>query len=180
VDTNGYQPLVPNALMGLPKSMIRTERVVKKSKIINVVIDTTYKYATKTREVVNQFSNALAYLASLEKQGFRVRISLLYVFGKDNESTVHACKVLLKDEKQPMDIKRMMFPLTNLGSFRLFGWDWYERLPEALEIFGYGQQIKYWNKDRQADIMNVLGEVNSKAYFIDIDSDLNSVFSSVR
>ena len=180
IDVMGGQALVPNALMNIPKSMIRTDRVTKKSKIINVVVDSTYKYSTTKKEVVSAFSDALAYLAGLEKQGFRVRISLLYVFGSNKESVAHGCKVLLKDEKQPLDIKRMMFPLTNLGSFRLFGWDWYERLPEAKEISGYGTPLKYWSKDRYDEFMSNIGYLNSKAYLIDINSDLNDVFNDVK
>ena len=177
----GFQPVIPNALMGLPNSMISTQVVSKKSKVLNVLVDSTYAYSTTSREVAEKFSQILAHLTGLEKQGFRVRISLMYLFGKSgNNNKVHVCKILLKSENQPIDLKRMMFPLTNLGAFRLFGWDWYERLPEGEQISGYGQAIYHWNQKWRDDINTVLGEPNSKAYVLHIHSDPKVVFKDVK
>ena len=180
IGVSGFQPVIPNALMGLPNSMISTQVVSKKSKIINVLIDGTYKYSTSPREVADKFSQALAYLTGLEKQGFRVRISLMFLFGNSNAGQVHVSRVLLKSENQPIDLKRMMFPLTNLGSFRLFGWDWYERLPQGEQISGYGSAIYNWNQPKQQDVYATLDDINSKAYVINISSDVNTVFQDVK
>lgn len=181
VGVAGFQPLIPNALMGLPNSMIRTDVVSKKSKIINVMIDATYKWSTKGYEVAEKFSKALAYLAGLEKQGFRVRLTLMFVFGEGRSSDqIHVAKVNLKSENQPIDLKRLMFPLTNLGSFRLFGWDWYERLPKAEQIGGYGQAVYHWNQVKQNDLLESIGDPNSKAYVLHMENDVYEVFKDVR
>lgn len=180
VGVQGFQPIVPNALMGLPNSMIGTQVVSKKSKILNVVIDGTYPYNTSSTEVANHFSKSLAYLVGLEKQGFRVRISLMFLFANNHQGQVHVCKILLKSENQPIDLKRLMFPLTNLGSFRLFGWDWYERLPLANYMAGYGQAIYTWNNEYRQDVLDSIGELNNKAYLLHLKTQAEEVFKNVK
>lgn len=180
VDVVGFQPIIPNALMSLPKSMIRTVVHSKKSKVINVLVDATYRWSTTPREVADYFSKALAYLASLEKQGFRTRVSMMFMFGQGNSSgKVHIAKILLKSELQPFDLKRMMFPLTNLGSFRLFGWDWYERLPDAEHIGGYGQAFQHWRSGQQP-IFDVIGDPQTKTYMLHFGAEPRTVFEDVR
>lgn len=178
----GYQPVIANALMGLPKAMISTQIYSKKSKILNVYLDGNYAAGTTPSEIVYTFTNVLAYLFDLEQQGFRIRLHQLFIFGQsyNKKDPTHICKILLKSENQPFDIKRLMFPITNLGAFRLFGFDWYERLPSAVKLSGYGNSFPSWNQDQRTDVLDALGELNSKAYIINHKQNVQQVFENIK
>lgn len=180
-DVAGFVPVVPHALMNLPKSMINSQIVLKKSKVINVMIDVTYSWMNTTEKIANYYSKVLAYLIGLEKQGFRVRISLIMNFGTESSSQQHSCIVLLKNENQPIDIKRMMFPITHTGTLRVFGFSWYERLEGAIYIGGYGTAMHNWGiKTKAEELKKVLGELNSKVYYLYYKCDYEMVFKNVK
>lgn len=176
----GYQPIIPNALMGLPNSMVNSKVSYKKNKVINVLVDATYSWHTTEQEVARSYSKQLAYLSLLEKQGFRVRLELGFIFGTRFSNKIHICKILLKNESQPLDIKRLMFGLTNLGSFRLFGWDWYERLPKAEQIDGYGSPMYSWDSEKRNALLESIGTIQNKQYYLHLNSNVEQVFESVK
>ena len=179
-DVAGYIPIIPNALMGLPKSMINSKMVTKKSKIINVVVDVTYQWSLSSEKVAEYYSKVLAYLISLEKQGFRVRISNYMMFGNSGSEQVHVATVLVKRENQPIDIKRLLFPITHTGTLRLFGFDWYERLPNAKYIGGYGRALHHWRDSDKEEILTAVGELNNKAYYLNYGCDYKAVFEGIK
>jgi hypothetical protein len=55
----------------------------------------------------------------------------------------YALKIKVKDAMQPIDLKRISFPLTHTAFFRVIGFDWYSRCPEAKYIGGYGHSLDY-------------------------------------
>lgn len=180
-DVAGFVPIVPNALMGLPKSMLNSHIVAKKSKVLNVLLDVTYPARMTKDEIIDYYSEVFAYLMSLEKQGFRVRITVFMLFGEIGAPKVHVFKLLLKRENQPIDIKRLMFPMIHNGMLRAFGFDWYQRLPDAHEISGYGKALHFWNSSSDVDeVKNTLGIDNRSTFYIYHNSDYKSIFKGIK
>lgn len=180
-DVAGFLPIVPNALMGLPKTMRNVEIVTKKSKVLNVTIDTTFKASVSKSKAQEYFSKVFAHLMALEKSGFRIRINSMMCFGNPIEDAVHIVKLLLKHEYQPINIKKLMFPIINTAMLRAVGFDWYQRLPDAVKISGYGRPLYDWrNGKREQEIYDMMGIDKSKSFYIHYDSDYLQIFKGAK
>lgn len=177
-DVIGFAPNVPNAILGLPQSMINSHVSYKKAKVINVMIDPGASCGVSSDRIIEYGSKVIEKLYSLEKAGFRVRIEVLYSFnGKEWEPNTCAMKYLLKSENQPFDLKRMAFPMAHTAMFRRIAFDWYERLPEAKELDGYGTPLK--NNDDRDDIKQVLCS-DKNTYLILHGDDLDEMFKNIK
>lgn len=55
----------------------------------------------------------------------------------------------IKSSNQPLDLKRMSFPLTHTAFFRVIGFDWYSRFPKGKYRSGYGRALGYELNDRE-------------------------------
>lgn len=176
-DVIGFAPNVPNAILGLPESMINSRVSYKKAKVINVLVELGATAGTSSKKIIDYGTKVIEKLYSLEKAGFRVRIEYLKTFnGKNYEPETYAIKYLLKSENQPFDLKRMAFPLIHTAMFRRICFDWYERLPDAKQLDGYGTPLIH-NEDKK-NIKNVLCDKNT--YLILYGDDLDKTFKDVK
>lgn len=180
-DIIGFTPNVPNAILGVPQSMINTSVTYKKAKVINVMLDLGATCGVSSNEKIEYGSKVLEKLYSLEKAGFRIRIEFLNTFngrsGRGFEQNTYAIKYLLKNENQPFDLKRMAFPIIHTAMFRRIAFDWYERLPDAIHLGGYGTSIKNCGDIR--NIKNVLCS-DTNTYMILFGDDLDEIFKNIK
>ena len=174
----GFAPHVPNAIKGLPYSMIDQKMETKKTKVIDVAVDLGCSSSVSADEIINRAVEVVSKLSSLEASGFRVKISFLKSFNDEYNDRSYCCKIVLKNEYQPLDIKRMAFPLGHPAMLRRIMFDWYERLPEAEEISGYGHALAYLNKRYKEAVTKTL--CNKNQYVIDFNTNLDDLFSKLR
>ena len=113
---------VPAALLGLPKTMIRTERVsYKDSKVLNICYNGTASCDIDANELKDTAAALMGALMGLEKNGYRVN---LYVyFGSKcsaSRGRYDTCNmfVRIKDSAQYLDIKKTAYPLVNPSMLR--------------------------------------------------------------
>jgi hypothetical protein len=147
-DVAGFGPIVANALMGLPKSMITYNKKPKRNKILNFLIDGTYAGMTEQDEILKWGSQLIAEFQMLEKIGYRVRVEILNFFcdqQAQKNDTAMLLRYVLKDEGQPFDLKRFMFPLAHTAMFRGVGFDWEEKVPDGQARLGKGQALYHWS-----------------------------------
>ena len=174
-DVIGYAPHVPNAILGLPNSMIGMKKVPQKVKTVSIV----YKMTANAREHKETFTKAgialLSAINMLELSGIRVSLKLCFECAKaDNEFSFATVK--LKDYSEHLDIQKLCFPVAHPSMFRRFGFKWLEtcegmedtswrcgygrslheksEVPEEMkaqikenEYFIFLQEIKKWNYD---------------------------------
>lgn len=179
-DVNGFAPIIPNALKGLPHSMINSKRILRKNKVINVVLDATYPGRISTEQIISYYSDVFAYLVGLEKSGYRVNIDVSMTFSEEDIDTVHHFELNLKKEYQPIDIKRLMFPIVHTGMLRALGFEWYERLPDAQHINGYGKAFHYWpNESAMEEVKTALDLNDKKRFYIYYSSDYKAILKGV-
>ena len=178
-DIVGYAPIVPLVLQGVPQNMINSTRKPKKAKVINLIVDISVSASTSVEEILKWGATVVAKVMNLEKRGFRVRIEIANVFSRDNWDTkVHAMRVLIKSENQPFDIKRMMFPIAHSAMFRVFGFDWYERLPEAQHFDGYGKSLIHHSDSHARAVKDVIADTKN-SYYICNKEDINEILKGV-
>ena len=179
-DIVGYAPIVPLALRGVPQNMINCTRKPKKAKVVHLIIDIGVTANFSAEEKLNWGAEMVAKIMNLEKQGFRVRIDITKVQSERGRyGTVHALLLPVKNENQPFDIKRLMFPIAHAGMQRRITFDWYERCPEAQELGGYGCSIGQQSKeDREDKVKNIISTENS--YLICCMENIDEALKGVK
>lgn len=139
-DVVGYQPIVPNAIMGLPKSMINSSLTPIKTKVIDIYYEMTCSAFVDSDDLIKAGQKMLGVIMELEAQGYR--FNLYCTQGYYSPST--GCDMLclkVKSANQPMDLKRMSFPIAHTAFFRGMGFEWYSKFPKGTYRSGYGQPI---------------------------------------
>lgn len=167
----GYAPHVPNAIQGIPESMIGTERVPQKVKAVTIIYSSDANSALSHEDFFKAGAVVLKIINDLELNGFRVR--LLHEFcaaQKGSEKIIG--RVTLKDWRQPIDLKKLTFPLANAAMIRRFGFRFTEVIPGIKEkgwVGGYGGAL-----NSLLDYKQVCEEfrknklLNDNEYFINI------------
>lgn len=157
-DIVGSAPVVPLALKGVPNSMINMTMKPIKCKVIDVYYDMTCKWNTESKDIIKAGQKVLAAILELESQGYRFNLYGVQTYADDN--SVDMLVVKLKSSNQPLDLKRISFPLTHTGFFRVIGFDWYSKVPDGKYRPGYGRAINYMSseKDRANFMKQLFGE----------------------
>ena len=138
-DVVGYAPIVPLAMQGVPQSMLNHKMKPIKAKVIDVFYDITVNCGTTSEQILNNGSNLLGAVVDLEQEGYKINIYAIQSYSDEKNCDMLVIKI--KDSKQPMDLKRMSFPLTHTAFFRVIGFDWYSRVPGGRYRYGYGHNL---------------------------------------
>lgn len=178
-DIVGFAPVVPLAIMGVPQNMINSTRIPKKAKVIKIILDVGMASSVSVNEKLEWGAKVTSKIANLEKQGFRVKIECIKTFvERDGLVKCHVCKVPVKNENQPFDIKRMMFVIAHPAMSRRIMFDWYERLPDATEYSGYGVSLQYHSTSKADKIKAVIADT-AGSYYISIEDNIDTVLKEV-
>ena len=157
-DIVGYAPIVPLAILGVPQAMINSRMKPIKTKVVDVYYNMTAKWSTESEDIIKAGVKLLGAVIALEQQGYRFNIYAVQNYY--NSGRCYMLKVKVKDSAQPIDLKRISFPLTHTGFFRVIGFDWYSKCPEAKHIRGYGHSLDYDfdNEKMQKTAKELFGE----------------------
>ena len=137
-DVVGYAPIVPLAIMGVPQSMMNSCMKPVKAKVIDVYYDMSASCGMEAKQFIEAGSKLLAAVMELEMQGYRMNIYATQNYYDDSSDML--C-VKVKSANQPLDLKRISFPLTHPAFFRVIGFDWYSKVPGGKYRFGYGRPV---------------------------------------
>lgn len=140
-DVVGYAPIVPLALQGVPQSMLNHNMKPIKAKVIDVVYNIAVSSSYSPDEILKSGQNLLTAVLGLEQEGYKVNIYAMQAYAGNNDCDMLLIKI--KDSRQPMDLKRMSFPLTHPAFFRVIGFDWYSKVPGGKYRGGYGYPISH-------------------------------------
>lgn len=173
-DYVGFTPIVPNVILGIPKAMWNNKQVPKKSKVVTLVYDCGVSCCVSSEELAEHGAQVVSYVMNLERLGYRVRIDAIAGF---SGSKTYMVRIPVKNENNPINLKRVSFPMTHVGMLRTLGFDWYERCPDAIEMGGYGTPLYCLNDDKRERLMkDVLGE---NEYYINYQMDVKDVFEGL-
>ena len=177
-DVVGYAPIVPNAILGLPNSMMNQKRVRVNSKVITVVYAPDVPWYVSPSEVLDYGCKVIAYIMNLEKQGYRVRVEYL---SSNADDTTHPknqniLRIPLKSENNPVNVKRLAFALTHAAMQRYMVFDWLERLPNSAELYGMGYSLMACEDRPKIVVRNTL---SNNEYLVWHGADLDQVFNGL-
>ncbi len=159
----GYAPHVPNAILGLPNSMILTERKPQKTKAVSIVVGITENAGCSAETIVNSGVAALSVVNALELNGCRVNLKVAFKVSRMNNERAYAM-VKIKDYREHLDLQKICFPMAHPSMFRRFGFKWLETVPGLTNSgwsYGYGQSFHDYE-----EIKKEMLEDNE--YFIDL------------
>lgn len=134
-DVVGYAPCVPNAIMGLPHSMISTQRTPSKVKAVTITYSMSVTCMYDEEQILQSGIVVLNIINDLELQGYRVKLNLEFMATREGDD-LSIARVCVKDWRQPLDIKKLTFPIAHPSMFRRLGFRWLETVPE-LKNRGY-------------------------------------------
>lgn len=144
----GYAAHVPNAIMGLPNSMIYTQTTPQKIKAVSIMYCITRNAGTDVEEFIKSGVAVLNVINRLELNGCRVNLKIMYYCAKCGDEYAFG-SVDVKNYREHMDLQKLCFPVANPSMFRRFGFKWLETSPEIKSTSwrgGYGSQIDSGNE----------------------------------
>lgn len=138
-DIVGYAPVVPLAIMGVPNAMMNSYMKTIKAKVVDVYYDGTFRCGVKSDDILKTGAKILSVIIALEQQGYR--FNLYQAQGYADGENCDMLVVKIKDAAQPLDLKRVSFPMTHTAFFRVIGFDWYSKTPRGKFRSAYGHAL---------------------------------------
>lgn len=164
----GYAPCVPNAIRGLPNSMIATERVPQKVKAVSLIYGTTVLGSFESDDLMKCGVTIMQIVNSLELQGYRVKL-VQELYASEGSIDTATMLVDLKDYRQPLDLKKLCFPMIHTSMFRRIGLKWIETVPDLTDKGfrgGYGHALTKDYEERKRTLKEGLKCIGENDYYI--------------
>ena len=139
-DVVGVVPNVARYVMGHPQNMINYPKREVVQPVINIYNGIQYHSGVKIDEIMRKGAIVLAIIDLLEKKGYRVNLYSYSVDVKSGDMLISEIK--LKDAKEPLNIKKLYYPLVSPSFLRRQSF----RLTEVAETnvsftWGYGRPL---------------------------------------
>lgn len=135
----GFAPNVARAVQNMPNCMIRAKRIPVKSKIVTIIFDSCSKVSTSSNDFLQAGLNVLELIIGLEARGYRVNLKVAR--GNYNKSLNEVCVLIcdVKKASEPINLKKIAFPIAHPSWFRIVAFDWQEKSPITPYVSQRGQ-----------------------------------------
>lgn len=166
----GYVPCVPNAILNLPYSMIKTDRVPTKIKVITMYYSVSVNAGTDKNTIIEAGVSILSILNELELHGYRVKLEVECI-GAYTHKEFASASINLKDWRENLDIKKLTFPLVHPSFFRRMGFKWLETVPKLSDddyACGYGRPMSNKGYEEAREFYNKNGICDEKTYYLNV------------
>lgn len=170
-DIIGFQPNVPLAILNVPTSMINSKKISLKNKVIHIVYDAGISCGVDCEDAFKAGLNLFETVLNLEMSGYRVELDAL-----DATCVGRVYSFLcvnIKKANQPMNIKKMMFPICNPAFPRVIGFDWMDKceFTEYSDGRGYPYYVEIESgRVKRTELSSLLGD---NAYYINYKDAFN-------
>lgn len=115
-DVVGFQPIVPNAILGLPLSMVNQKRLPRKVKTIDIFYNASIPWHVAKEDIELKGAYVLSAIDALERSGYRVN---LYV-GSVSINLGSPCGYFInvKKAEQPLNLLKVSYYLVHPSFLR--------------------------------------------------------------
>lgn len=141
-DVFGVVPNIGAYMTGHPKNMIniKTEKKAVKTKVINMIVNTTVPARYTKEEITKLGAATLLQLIRLERDGFKVN---LYVANKiEWKSNQLVCFTKVKNSSEKLNILKVAYPIVHPSFLRRHMFAVYERTIKIDKGYGYPQSVE--------------------------------------
>lgn len=126
----GFIPNVPNALRGLPQSMINIERKPQKRKTLSILYSIGGPCWRNTSDFIDAGVALVSAINIIEASGIRTRLQLGFMAATEPYfDEIVFPTVRLKDFGEPFSLQKICFPLIHPSMFRRIGFKYLETCP---------------------------------------------------
>lgn len=142
VDVVGFAPHVPNAIAGIPQSMVSVKTRNQRSKIVNIIYNNSASCSATISQLAVAGRHVLDVVAILERQGYRVNVDILTTACTSTQ--VAMCFVRVKDALRIINTLKLAYILVHPSFFRRQGFRWIETCPKITDrtfSCGYGYPL---------------------------------------
>lgn len=155
-DVQGFQPIVPNAIIGLPLSMVNQKRQPKKVRTVDVFINSSQVWSSDKRDIALRGAYTLSAIDALERSGYRCNLYIGKVSWTDKSSArVSGFFMNIKKPEAPLNLMKVAYYIINPSFLRRTGFRILENESELHDYTsGYGQNTEF-EKQRSFIIDNV-------------------------
>jgi len=173
-DVTGFAPIVPNAIIGIPQSMLNRRIQQRPARVINILLNVSLSGSTSKDVLIRGGKNLYNFIKSIEATGIKVNLSIMApLYMSFNKK--FACPIIkIKDSKQAINPQLISYPLLHPSFFRRHIFKWIEtseftnfkRLTR-----GYGQPAGYYMARKSGSVLRFLQENNiafKDTFYIDI------------
>lgn len=144
----GHTPNVPLYLQGVPQNMVHRHQPIFQNKIVNVLVNTAVGAWTSRSEIEEKAISILSTIMNIEAQGYRVNLYKMIGSTSDGRQVLGFIK--LKDDRERINLKKMMFPMTHPSMQRRLDFRFRECFGKNdVTHSGYGSQ-RDWDKKSMA------------------------------
>lgn len=140
----GGAPIVPNAIRGLPRSMlgIKRETIAVKAPVVDLCIDATVSCRVEPWQIKGMALKVVSDIAELESSGYRVNLYSVAAFCDwQGRKPCEAVAVKIKDCNQKFSALRIAFALMHPAMLRCLMFQWYNYVPGGVSHSGFGKAI---------------------------------------
>lgn len=170
----GFVPNVPNALMGLPKSMISVEKINRNKKTISIIYATGGAVGIEPKTLESAGTALVSAINLIELAGIQTRLSIGFIPSVKGRQIIFPT-VNIKNFNERFSLQKICFPMVHPSMFRRIGFKYLETCPSMEEDFscGYGrpaslEQIKTCLKEKNTYII-------SREWITDHDNNIEEI-----
>lgn len=144
----GYHPIVPLYLMGIPTNMVSKKVVPMKQKIVTLNKSINYSAVITKEEIVNESIKAFKLIKKLESQNYKVNLNLVLGVAassfRNKDTEIYYVKIRLKSANEKLNISKLSFPLIHPSMLRRLCLRFEEVYPTVSRSFicGYGSPLR--------------------------------------
>ena len=156
----GFVPNVPNALRGLPESMITMEKLHKKRKTISIIYATGGSCGVESDVLASAGAALVSAVNLIELSGVQTELSIGFMPTKKTKQIIFPT-VKIKSYGERFSLQKICFPMIHPAMFRRIGFKYLETCPGMVEDFshGYGRPpeldvLKTLIKDKNTYVIN--------------------------
>ena len=112
----GIAPHVPNAIAGVPTSMINVREVRQKQKVINIAFCCSCGAGVSADEIIKASAQFISAAMQIEASGVRTNVYLAECSKSGRDTTAYLVRI--KSAGQPFDVLKMAYPMAHPSMLR--------------------------------------------------------------
>lgn len=171
-DVVGFAPHVPNAIAGVPHTMINKRSVSQPGqKVIDIMYLMTANASVSCDELIKAGAKAMSLVNSLELKGYRCGLWAGDSFCGSNQYMFNIVRI--KHQRQQSNMLKVSYPLSHPSWLRRQSFAWLETVPGLEEDItcGYGRPFhqKIESYTERVKFLHEHGVLDNKTLYLDYD-----------
>lgn len=146
-DVVGFQSIVSNYLMGIPKSMVNSKMVMRKEKVVTLNYCVSFSCRVSVNTIEENCITAFRIIKAIEAAGTRVNLNVFYVGHVYDYQTstkrYNLIKLRIKGANERLNVAKMAFPMVHPSFLRRILFRAIEVSPSFTREYvrGYGRVV---------------------------------------